>query len=93
MPVSDPDGCRPVSVGWPLASATGPDVGYLKEPLRQLGARSGQHVLLVIDGTGTVSFRRDEPGKNLTAKETEHPVARDRGREILERLKAGRRGL
>ena len=94
VPVSDPAGCQPVSVGWPLTSTTGPDVGYLKEPLRQLGARSGQHVLLVIDGPGTVSFRLDEQGgRNLTTMGTEHPTARDRGREILERIKNRPGGL
>ena len=94
VPVSNPAGCQPVSVGWPLASTTGPDVGYLKEPLRRLGARGGQHVLLVIDGPGSVSFRLEEHGEGgLTTVGTEHPAGRDRGREILERIKNRRRGL
>ncbi len=94
LPVADPAGCRPVSVGWRLTSMTGPDVGYLKEPLRQLGARSGQQVLLVIDGPGSVTFRLDEQRSgNITPVGAEPPTARDRGREILERIKSRPRGF
>ena len=60
IPVSDPPGCRPISVSWQLTSMAGATVGYLSEPLSQLGARDGDHALLIIDGPDGVSMRLDD---------------------------------
>ena len=94
VPVSDPAGCGPVSVGWRLASTTGTDVGYLSEPLRRLGAGPGEHVLLVIGGRGSISFGFDVLAReNWADRGAGNVGSGDRGRDILERIKNRRRGL
>ncbi|MCY3669005.1 MAG: hypothetical protein OXH81_25370 [Gemmatimonadetes bacterium] len=94
VPVSSPAECGPVSVGWPLASVTGSYVGYLAAPLRKLGARSGDHALLVIESGETVSlYLDDQYGGDQLDKDSGHLTSLDRGKDILLRMKNRRRGL
>ncbi len=94
VPVSSPAGCSPVSVGWPLSSIAGAYVGYLSEPLRKLEASAGDYILLVIDAGGSVSMHLDlSDNENQRTRDTEQSGSRDRGREILQRMKNRRRGL
>ena len=86
--ISEPAGCKPISVNWPLASNTGVNVGYLSEPLRRLGARSGQYALLVIDGLDSVSIRLEalDADKADSADSVAVPSS-ERARDLLERMK------
>lgn len=92
--VSSPAGCGPVSVGWPLASVAGTYVGYLAAPLRELGARPGDHALLVIDARESVSLYL-ATGDGGDRKETSagDAASSDRGRDLLQRMKNRQRGL
>ena len=83
--VAYPIGCGELSVSWRLASATGVSLGYLADPLRQLGVSSGDRVRVVIKGPSVVELRREYPstvseGNSDTSAET-----------LLERLKNRRR--
>ena len=92
--ISSPAGCGPVSVGWPLASVAGTYVGYLSAPLRELGARPGDHALLAIDAGRSVSLHLDLPdGGDRRDKHAGHVASPDRGRDILQRMKHRQRGL
>lgn len=88
VPISEPDGCKPVSANWPLASNTGANLGYLSEPLRRLGARSGQYARLVIDGPDSVSIQLEalDADREHSAR-PDAPPASDRARDLLERMK------
>ena len=57
IPISYPSACRPISVSWQLSSTSGAVVGYLSDPLRRLGARSGDHAALIINSPESVSVR------------------------------------
>lgn len=94
VPVSDPVGCRPISVNWPLDSTAGANIGYLSEPLCRLGACSGDHALIVIDSPDSASLRLDTPtGErgNTMSLDTAEPS--NRARDLLDRIKNRRRGL
>ena len=83
--VAHPRDCGELSVIWRLASPTGASLGYLAEPLQQLGVSSGDRVRVVIKGPGVVELRREYPvtvseGSSDTSAET-----------LLERLKNRRR--
>ena len=92
--VASPPGCGPLSVGWPLASVAGTYVGYLAGPLRELDAEPGDYVLLIIDAGGTVSLRLDfSDGEASTDKDAGCVASRDRGRDILQRMKNRQRGI
>ena len=86
--ISEPAGCGPISASWPLASNAGANVGYLSEPLRRLGARSGQYALLVIDGPDSVSIELEplDADKEDTADSVTVPSS-ERARDLLERMK------
>ena len=86
--ISEPAGCEPISANWPLASNAGANVGYLSEPLRRLGARSGQYALLVIDGPDSVSIELEalDADKEDTADSGAVPSS-ERARDLLERMK------
>ncbi len=48
--LTKPQGCSPLSIRWPLASTTGPSLGYIGAPLRQLEAREGDRARVVFQG-------------------------------------------
>ena len=93
VPVSSPAECGSVSVGWPLASVSGSYVGYLAAPLRELGARPGDHALLVIGAGETVSLCLDVPDREQRGTNSESMAPPDRGRDILQKIKNRQRGL
>ena len=66
IPISHPTGCRPISVSWQLSSTSGAVVGFLSDPLRRLGARSGDHAALVIDSPESVSVRLSDSSEHPT---------------------------
>ena len=100
VPVSTPEGCDPVSVGWPLASLTGAFLGYLSAPLKLIGVQEGEQALLVLEGSGSVSLLRDShelprnprrgPADGDSRRDDQTP---DRAQALLERMKVRRRGL
>ena len=83
--VAYPIGCGELSVSWRLASATGISLGYLADPLRQLGVSSGDRVRVVIKGPGVVELRREHPS---TVSEGNPDTSAE---SLLERLKNRRR--
>ena len=83
--VAHPIGCGELSVSWRLASATGISLGYLADPLRQLGVSSGDRVRVVIKGPGVVELRREQP--STVSEGNSDTVAES----LLERLKNRRR--
>ena len=83
--VAHPIGCGELSVSWRLASATGISLGYLADPLRQLGVNSGDRVRVVIKGPGVVELRREHPS---TVSEGNSDTSAE---SLLERLKNRRR--
>lgn len=48
--------CRELSLRWRLASTAGASLGYLSEPLRQLGLQPGERVRVTIKGTRSVDL-------------------------------------
>lgn len=58
VPILSPQGCKPVSVNWPLTSLTGATLGYLSDPLRHFNAQQGETIHLVLEACGNVSLRR-----------------------------------
>ena len=83
--VAYPIGCGELSVSWRLASATGISLGYLADPLRQLGVSGGDRVRVVIKGPGVVELRREHPS---TVSEGNSDTSAE---SLLERLKNRRR--
>lgn len=86
--ISEPDACKPISANWPLASNTGANVGYLSEPLRRLGALSGQYVRLIINGPDSVSIQLEvfDADREDTAPSGTAPAS-ERALDLLERMK------
>ena len=78
-------GCRDLSIRWPLASTTGASLGYLADPLRQLGAQPGQRVRVTIRGLGLVDLTVEDEGMERSS--TNHADT------ILARMKNRRRAL
>ena len=60
--VQFPECCRDLSVSWRLSSPTGPSLGYLSDPLRQLGVSDGDRIRLILNGSGGVELRPDISG-------------------------------
>ena len=83
--VAHPKGCGELSVIWRLSSVTGASLGYLADPLRRLGASSGDRVRVVIKGSGVVELRREYPS---TVSEGNSDTSAE---SFLERLKERRR--
>lgn len=54
--VANPVGCRPISVNWRLASASGASIGYVADSLTALAASPGDLVRLVAIHGGPVRF-------------------------------------
>ena len=78
-------GCRDLSIRWPLASTTGASLGYLADPLRQLGVQPGQRVRVTIRGLGLVDLTvEDDRMKRSSANHAD---------TILARMKDRRRAL
>ena len=78
-------GCRDLSIRWPLASTTGASLGYLADPLRQLGAQPGQRVRVTIRSLGLVDLTVEDEGMERSS--TNHADT------ILARMKNRRRAL
>ena len=94
VPVLSPEGCKPVSVSWPLSSLTGATLGYLSDPLRLLNAHHGETMHLVLEGCGSVSLRRLVGFPEETATRFQKSDGSpDRATELLERMKRRRRGI
>ena len=83
--VDHPAGCRDLSVIWRLASPTGASLGYLAEPLRQLGVSAGDRVRVVIMGAGVIELCRD----NVTDVSVSNAAAS--AESLLERMKNRRK--
>jgi len=54
--------CRELSLRWRLASTAGASLGYLSEPLRQLGLRPGERVRVTIKDTRSVDLSAHDAG-------------------------------
>ena len=76
---------RELSLRWPLASTTGGSLGYLAEPLRNLGMKAGDRARVTIKGPGLVELSVDDGS-------AEEPEASEAD-AILERLMQRRRVL
>ncbi len=59
IPVSDPAGCRNLSVRWNLAALSGATIGYLAQPLRLLEVPPGGRVRITIKETGAAELKSD----------------------------------
>ena len=53
-------GCRDLSIRWPLASITGASLGYVGEPLKQLGLKPGEWARITIKGPCLVELTLDD---------------------------------
>ena len=93
VPVLAPKGCGTVSVRWPLTSLTGATLGYLAEPLRQLGARQSERIHLVLEASCSISLRRPSQLQPSAAQPEGSDDSSERAKELLERMKERRRGL
>ena len=78
--------CPDLSVRWSLSSTNGASLGYLAEPLRELGLQAGQRARLTLKGSTVVDLRADETDGS------EEPRMK-RADEILERMMQRRRVL
>lgn len=78
-------GCRDLSIRWLLASTTGASLGYLADPLRQLGAQPGQCVRVTIRGLGLVDLTVEDEGMERSSA--------NHADTILARMKNRRRAL
>ena len=60
VPVCVPDGCKPVSVCWPLASHHDVSIGYASGPLRKINAAQGEYARIIVDECNRkVSFQME----------------------------------
>ena len=73
-----PKECRDISINWRLSSASGASIGYLSEPLKQLGVVSGDHIRVIL---------KDSSIELRPASETDGNQLTSSSREILERIK------
>ncbi len=78
-------GCRNLSLRWRLTSLAGASLGYLSEPLCQLGLQPGDHARVTIRDTGLVDLSAQDAGA-----ETQRPGVAD---AALERILHRRRSL
>ena len=77
--------CRELSLIWRLTSMTGASLGYLSEPLRQLGLQPGDRARVTIKGTRSVDMSA-EHGSGQAGPPGEADA-------ILERIRQRRRAL
>lgn len=54
--------CRELSLRWRLASTTGASLGYVAEPLRQLGLHPGDRARVTIKGTRSAELSAEDGG-------------------------------
>ena len=72
--IARPTNCRQLSVSWPIASITKANIGYLTDPLKQLGATHNDSVYLIIKKEGLVEMRlagkisRDDSAQSILEK-------------------------
>ena len=85
VPIENLPQCRELSISWPLASPSGASMGYLAEPLRELGLTPGQRVRVTVKAAHRVDLSPAD-GHAEEAKATE-------AHAILERLIRRRRVL
>ncbi len=77
VPLTSPPGVKPLSIRWPLASTTGLSLGYVKEPLHELGAKPGDRARVVFRGGGAAEMtlmknaRRDPQPESRPAESAE----------------------
>ena len=77
--------CRKLSIRWPLSSPSGPTLGYLAEPLKELRLKPGQRARVTLKAPRCVALNRDHgQAEESTASEAH---------AILERLIRRRRVL
>ena len=77
--------CRELSLRWRLASTTGASLGYLSEPLRQLGLHPGDRARVAIKGTHSVELSAEDG--------TAQPRPTGEADDILERILQRRKAL
>ncbi len=83
--IADPAGCRDLSIRWLLSSPSGATLGYVSDPLKKLGLRSGQSARVTIKGHALVDVSAQDSG--LQESTTSQADA------ILARMKNRRRAL
>ena len=83
-----PTQCRDLSISWRLSSPTGASLGYLSDPLRQLGTSEGDHIRLILKHSGGVELH-PELGEGTSQAGAVTPRG-ESGSSILERIKRRR---
>lgn len=84
MNIKYPPGCRRLSVNWSTTSPSGPNIGYVTDPLTTLGASPGQTIRLVLT-PGELRFELHHTPKD--------DAQRTSASSIAERMKNRRRVL
>ncbi len=82
--VQFPESCRDLSVSWRLSSPTGASLGYLSDPLRQLGVSEGDDIRVILKDSGGVELRPENSSGSISQARS--------GNSYLEKIK-GRRAL
>ena len=83
--IAEPAGCRDLSIRWPLSSPQGATLGYVSDPLKKLGLRSGQRARVTIKGDALVDVSAQDSSLQ------ESPASQ--ADAILARMKNRRRAL
>ncbi len=76
--------CRDLSLRWPLATTTGASLGYVGDPLRELGIQPGQRARVTIRGPGLVDLAEEPDGDDSPPES----VADDLMARIIRRRRA-----
>ena len=74
--------CRDLSVSWPLTSTGGASLGYVGEPLKQLGIQPGQVARIVIQDRNRVTLSKHKEIEESANNQTD---------EFIRRMKRRRR--
>ena len=83
--IATPVGCRDLSIRWSLSSPQGASLGYVSDPLKELGLRSGQRARVTIKGHALVEVSAQS--SDMQESSTSQADA------ILARMKNRRRAL
>ena len=83
VPIDFPSGHRGLSINWRLSSLTGASIGYLSAPLKEMGAKAGDMIRLIIKDL-SVELKLEDT--------TEGKMPRS-AQEILERMKKRQKAL